>query len=359
MKKVLLGLLFLFVPIMVVNAEETEITQAMLDTAFASPNTKVGFVTYKEIHNVLYGFDFYYDYYYIDPGDYKLGSDVLPSMRDEYVPYLVFTDGTSSLNLNEHDIGIGLMAIDETGSANLTVKGNGQVTILNVYKNSNITLEGGTYTQAYIENGTLLIKNATLDTTLAPDGLHEQNGITFNGSGNLTIEDGTFIAEQSVIFASSYIDGSEHDINIKGGTFKIDNNHDLARRHTCINLVSSYIKSFKLSGGTFESEIGAINIIYPDAESIDNNAYDTYLVDGYKYSEELNLQIVDEVDLRAVNKLLSIVPKEETNNEISEETPVQQKETKNPKTNDSILIYISVLFASLFILINKRGIREI
>ena len=355
MKKVLLGLLFLFLPIMVVNAEETEITQAMLDAAFASPNTKVGFVTYKETHYELYGFDFYYDYYYIDSGEYKLGSDVLVSTRDEYVPYLVFGDGNSSLNLNEHDIGIGLIAVTDTGSADLTVKGNGQVTILNVYKNSNITLEGGTYTQAYIENGTLLIKNATLDTTLAPDDLHEQNGITFNGSGNLTIEDGTFIAEQSVIFASSYIDGSEHDINIKGGTFKIDNNHDLLRRHTCINLVSSYIKSFKLSGGTFESEIGAFNIIYPDAESIDNNAYDTYLVDGYKYSEELDLKIVDEVDLRAENKLLTIVPKEETSSDVNEETPVQQNETKNPKTGDNIITYAVILIlAAISLYVVKR-----
>ena len=363
MKKVLLGLLFLFVPIMVVNAEEIEITQAMLDAAFESPETKVGFVTYKPVTKT---FDFgvvvftsYYDYYYIDPGDYKLGSDVLLSTRDAggdvvYVPYLVFTAGNSTLNLNEHKIGIGLLAVDDTNTANLTVKGDGIVTSLNVYKNSNITIEGGTYTQVYIEDGTLLIKNATLDTTLAPVDFHELNGITFNGSGNLTIEDGTFIAEQSVIFATSFVDGSQHDVNIKGGTFKIDNNHDLNRRHTCINLISSYIKSFKLSGGTFESVIGAIDILFEDAASVDSNVFNTYLADGYKYSEELDLQNDYGVDLRVANNLLSIVPIEETNTETNEETSVETKETKNPKTNDNILIYISLLFVSLYMLANKN-----
>ena len=361
MKKVLLGLLFLFVPIMVVNAEETEITQAMLDAAFEAPETKVGFVTYKPvIKNVDYGsdvFTFYYDYYYIDPGDYKLGSDVLLSTRDAggdvvYVPYLVFTAGNSTLNLNEHKIGIGLLAVDDTNTANLTVKGDGLVTSLNVYKNSNITIEGGTYTQVYIEDGTLLIKNATINTTLAPADFSEAIGISFNGSGNLTIEDGTFIAEQSVIFATSFIDGPQHDINIKGGTFKIVNNS--IRKHTCINLISSYIKSFKLSGGTFESTIGAIDILFEDAESVDSNVFNTYLADGYKYSEELDLHNDYGVDLRVANNLLSIVPIEEETSTSEETTTEEKNETKNPKTNDNILIYISLLFISLYMLANKN-----
>lgn len=94
----------------------------MLDNALASPETKVGHVTYKsEEKHFQFGYDdfyLYYDYYYIDPGDYKLAEDILPTARDAgndkyYTPYLIFLSGNSSLNLNDHNIGVGLMATNK------------------------------------------------------------------------------------------------------------------------------------------------------------------------------------------------------------------------------------------------------
>ena len=42
-------------------------------------------------------------------------------------------------------------------------------------------------------------------------------------------------------------------------------------------------------------------------------------------------------------------------NDVNEETPVQQKETKNPKTGDSIIAYISLfIISSIGLVIIKR-----
>lgn len=338
---VVLGL-FLFIPILNVKADTIELTQAMFE---AADDAGYDIETADGIIKKL-------NYYEIKkPGDYILGENL-------DVRGIEFIDGDYTLNLNSNN----LTGTIESGSGStLIIDGEGTVG-KGVYAGTatSLTIKGGTYAGPFVvyEDSKVVVENGSFgngNNSYVID-THEGCDLEIKG-GTFTFNPDSYSDENITSVLTIY---QNVKITISGGVFK--------GAEYGIKIRPGYDGDVILKGGTFEGTNAAIYVDGYISGTTDNldKIIGGLLGDGYMYSPEATV-IVEDIIIdpltpdytqeisRTEEKSLQVVekPVEPTN---EEETATEEKqETKNPKTNDSIINYvlITILCITSLIIIKK------
>lgn len=350
-KKLFMTLLAVFIFIPFTKANALELTQDLINDACTNtPDTDIGgLVCHIEDEDREIT---------LLSGTHSLNEDI-----EAYTFQFFDADGNTILNLNNHTLtGEIIVSYNNT----LTLNGPGTVTGNVAVEQGNITINGGNYNNGIIMLlGKLIITDAivnsgTKTTAIAIADLSEAiiSGGTFNG--NIA---GIGVSNEGGL-------GNIKSLTISGGTF----NGNMAGL-----LIYSYdIDSIKISGGTFNGNMYGIAAVNNE-ETKANTILTDILDDGYTYSPDMTFNTEydseEEIWISYTNqKELSVVQKDnntsteddtitEDNTDDSKDDVTEEKDTENteddvdtntlnntinnPKTEDNIFLYITLLVLSI------------
>ena len=210
--------------------------------AYVDPNSEVD----GDLPTLLYQEDFleaseqedettlkgitYHNYdYYMEPGRYMLAEDIAVNEED-WVDYLEFTHGVSTLDLNGHSIDLSI-SVDADGSqdgANLTIDG-GDTTVGTVFNRvfvvngGNLTINGGNFlsTIQVSYQASLTINYANVNVVQKEGEMDElSTAIYASDDAVVTINDGVFSTDgMAALYLDSYFESGPESVVIQGGTF--------------------------------------------------------------------------------------------------------------------------------------------